>query len=109
MSARRKKSTSAVVMFIAEYLPGEWPQLLATAADRDELESTHREWHEHYLKTCRELKAHGQDLRPVVIRMADFLVWCERNGCRNDASARARYAGQKGRELYAGGQAPTKP
>jgi len=44
-----------------------------------------------------------------VIRMADFLVWCERNGCRNDASARARYAGQKGRELYAGGQAPTKP
>jgi hypothetical protein len=76
---------------VAWYDPAEWDALRAVAPDAQKLEPTHAEWLAFADARLAELRAAGQDVRRVPVKVDALQAWCTAHRRRPDASARAEY------------------
>ncbi len=93
-------------MGIAWYRAEEWPELLAAAADREDLEQTHAEWLQGAQRALVNFAAQGMAAQKIDVRIAELIQWCRQQQRPVDAPARSAYAAfklrQAGQELPPG-------
>ena len=83
---------------IATYKPEQWETFLASAADRDTLESTWQQWNASLQKLIADLEAKNIDYVLVELDVDEINDFCRREGIPNNDQARSRLAGLKARD-----------
>jgi hypothetical protein len=83
------------VVAIASYEPDQWEGLLASAADRDQLEDTWEEWNAGAEKLIAGLEAKSIPWIRVPLDIEEIKQFCEEQGIPNDGKARANLAARK--------------
>jgi hypothetical protein len=63
--------------------------------DPDGTDDTYEEWRRNASEAFAELRATGQDIIKISIRMDEFLAWCEENNREPVSSSRSAYAAFK--------------
>jgi hypothetical protein len=86
---------AAVVTAIASYRRDQWEELLASAADREELEDTWEEWKQGIEKVIAGLQARSIPFVRVPLDIEEIKQFCEEQGIPNDSRARANLAMRK--------------
>lgn len=76
---------------IAFYRPDQWEQLLATAEDSEELESTWEEWRKNADNLIKNLRSAGIKVKEVLIDLNEFNEYCRVNNLPNNAETRSKY------------------
>jgi hypothetical protein len=84
---------------IAAYRQDQWETLLATAADRDQLEDTWEEWNAGVEKLIAGLEARGVQCLRVLLQVEEIEQFCEERGIPNDAEARAMLVVRKAEQI----------
>ncbi len=79
------------VFGIGFYHKDQWPQLLDTAGDREELEDTYDEWKLNLVKSVKNLQALGSIPLKVDIDLDELLAWCAGRGFKNTGENRAEF------------------
>ena len=80
---------------VAWYRRDEWPQLLATAADRDDLEDTYDEWLSSARKFLLDMATRGLAIQKVDVGIDELLAWCRQENRPQDGDARSSFAAYK--------------
>jgi len=70
----------------------QWPLLLRTAEDADNLEPTWEDWHDSLQERKRALKAKGIMLEEVPLDVDEFNKYCASRHIPKNAGSRAGYA-----------------
>jgi hypothetical protein len=83
------------VAAIASYEPDQWEALLASAADRDQLEDTWEEWNAGAEKLIAGLEAKSILWIRVQLDVEEIKQFCEEQGVPNDGKARAALTTRK--------------
>lgn len=76
---------------LACYRHDQWQQLLATAEDSEDLESTWEEWRENANNFINKLKANGIHVEEVLIDVNDLNEYCHIHNLPNNAETRSEY------------------
>ena len=76
---------------LACYRRDQWQQLLATADDSEEIESTWEEWRENANNFIDEMKKNGIQVTEVLIDVAEINEYCHIRELSNNAKTRAEY------------------
>jgi hypothetical protein len=101
MFSRKRKSVKSMKLAVACYSRDQWQQLLATADDSKELESTWEEWRENADKLIGRLKSGGADITEVLIDVNDLNEYCQIHNLPNNAETRSEYVTRiLGSEIY---------
>ena len=87
-----ENSTPKYFSAIAVYLPEQWPQLLATAEDADQLEATWEDWHKILQETKYNLAQQGIICIDVAVDIDALLKYCRENNLPNVGGSRAQFA-----------------
>jgi hypothetical protein len=82
---------------VATYDPAQWDALLATAADRDDLEDTWEEWNAGLQKVITEFETRRVPFILVSLDVDEINQFCREKGIPNDSKARAQLAAHKAR------------
>lgn len=61
--------------------------------DPDGTDDTYSDWRKRANEAFSELRASGQDIVKVSIKIEELLAWCEERGCEPVSSSRSEYAG----------------
>ncbi len=98
--SKRSKSTSQagkgpMAVGLAWFRRDEWPQLLASAADREKLEDTYDEWLRDARQLLLDAATRGSVIEKVDVGIDEFLAWCRRENRPLDGTARASFASYK--------------
>ena len=91
MGVRKRKLTESMKLIVACYSRDQWQQLLATADDSKDLESTWEEWRENVDMWIATLKSAGADITEVSIDVDDFIEYCRIHNLPNNAETRSEY------------------
>ena len=83
---------------IATYKPEQWETFLASAADRDTIESSWQKWNTSVQKLIAELEAKNIDYVLVELDVDEINDFCRREGIPNNGQARSRLARLKARD-----------
>lgn len=85
------------ILGIAWYRRDQWPLLLATAADRSNLEETYDEWLTAAQQAIADMRSHSQGVKviKVPVYLEDLFEWCIQEGRAQDRAARASYVSKK--------------
>jgi hypothetical protein len=83
---------------IATYKPEQWETFLASAADRDTIESSWQKWNTSLQKLIADLEAKNIDYVLVELDVDEINDFCRREGIPNNGEARSRLAGLKASE-----------
>jgi hypothetical protein len=94
----RQATIRNLVPAIATSKPEQWETFLASAADRDVLESTWQEWNTSVQKLIAELEAKNIDYVLVELDLDEINDFCRQGGIPNNGQARSQVAGPKARE-----------
>ena len=86
--------TTALIA-IATYEPDQWEALLASAADRENLEDTWEEWNEGVEKLIAKFEAKSIPYVRVPLDVEEIKQFCEEQGIPNDGKARVNMAIRK--------------
>ncbi|TMF43260.1 MAG: hypothetical protein E6I32_16750 [Chloroflexi bacterium] len=86
------KQAPTNITAVAVYLPEQWPQLLATAQDADQLEATWEEWYKILQEAKQNLARHGIICIDVYVDVDALLKYCWENNLPNNGSTRAEFA-----------------
>jgi hypothetical protein len=90
----RPQAEPGIVLGVCWYRADQWERLLATAADRKNLEDTHAEWLASATKGLFQMRAAGITVDPVEVDVEDMLRWCRVIGRPFDRAARAEYVAE---------------
>jgi hypothetical protein len=98
--SERNKSTSQagkgpLAVGLAWFRRDEWPQLLASAADREKLEDTYDEWLREARKLLLDAATRGVAIEKVDVGIDELLAWCRHENRPLDGDARASFASYK--------------
>jgi hypothetical protein len=98
--SKRDKSAShagkgPIAVGLAWFRRDEWPQLLASAVDRDRLEDTYDEWLRDAQKLLLDMATRGVAIEKVDVTVAELLAWCRHENRPLDGEARASFASYK--------------
>ncbi len=98
--SKRNKSASkpgkgGIAIGLAWFRREEWPQLLASAADRENLEDTYDEWLRAARQTLLDATTRGLNIEKVDVGIDELLSWCRSENCPLDGAARSSYAAYK--------------
>jgi len=80
---------------LAWFRRDEWPQLLASAADREKLEDTYDQWLREARKLLLDAATCGVAIEKVDVGIDELLAWCRRENRLLDGDARASFAAYK--------------
>ncbi|HYZ74036.1 MAG TPA: hypothetical protein VE641_13215 [Chthoniobacterales bacterium] len=80
---------------IATYKPEQWETFLASAADRDALESSWQQWNTSLQKLIADLEARNIHYVLVELDVDEINDFCRREGIPNNGQARSRLASLK--------------
>ena len=98
-SERNKSASRAgkdpIAVGLAWFRRDEWPQLLASAVDREKLEDTYDEWLGEARKFLLDAAARGVAIEKVDVAVDELLVWCRHENRLPDGDARASFASYK--------------
>ena len=100
MTDKKKSSPQDMVCGFAWYRAEEWPQLLAAAADRQDLDETHAEWLQEAQRAFLDFTARGVHARKVDVGVDELIQWCRKNRRPLDSDARLAYVTFKLRQLH---------
>jgi hypothetical protein len=87
----------SVIPAIATYKPEQSETFLASAADRDTLESTWQQWNTALQKLIADLEAKNIDYVLVELDVDEINDFCRREGIPNSGQARSWLASLKAR------------
>ena len=76
----------------AWFQPEEWQCLKETVEDPSTLDDTYQEWRHNAENAIGELRANGEQVQKISIKISKLLVWCESKGIKPDSKARSEYA-----------------
>lgn len=79
---------------LAFYREEDWNRFLQIIDDREKVHDTWEEWLKSAEELRRTLKAEGFDPVYVVIDLDELMIWCRKQGRKNDGAARAVYTQQ---------------
>lgn len=65
---------------------------LLAELDPDGTDESYEQWRREATKAVDRIRAEGQKVRKVAIRISDFSAWCKEEGAEPNSSARAEYA-----------------
>ncbi len=80
---------------LAWFRRDEWPQLLASAADREKLEDTYDEWLGEARKLLLDMATRGIAIEKVDVGIDELSAWCRHENRPLDGDARASFASYK--------------
>ncbi len=80
-----------MVIGIGIYRREQWHRLLETAVDSHILEKTYDEWLEVLDTSIDKIRTQGLEPELVEIDVEELLLFCEKEGIKNDAKARSRF------------------
>ena len=81
-----------IVYSFAWFQPEEWQCLKETVEDPSTLDATYQEWRHNAENAIGELRANGEKVHKISIKVRKLLVWCESKGIKPDSKARSEYA-----------------
>ncbi len=81
-----------VVYSFAWFQPNEWHHLKEIIDDPSSLDDTYEEWRKNAESAIGELRANGQTVKKISIKISELLTWCESKGIKPDGKARSEYA-----------------
>ena len=76
---------------LACYKRNQWQQLLATADDSEEIESTWEEWRGNANDFIDKMKKNGMQITEVLIDVDEISEYCHIHKLSNNAKTRAEY------------------
>ncbi|NUZ13338.1 hypothetical protein HUZ36_21475 [Pseudoalteromonas sp. McH1-7] len=85
-------SEQQIVYSFAWFEPDEWQKLKETVEDPDTLDDSYQEWRQNAENVIRELRAGGQQVKKISIKISKLLVWCESRSLKPNSKARSEYA-----------------
>lgn len=85
--------TEQTVFTFCWYEREVWEELKRTGDDIDAMDDSYDEWRKNANDAIQEIRAKGQNVQKVQIKMDKLISWCEAEGVLNDSKARARYGG----------------
>jgi hypothetical protein len=94
---QRPKAVVGVAWYASEH---SWAEMKAFAEDPDRYENSYAEWEAMASETVVNFGKRGIELVKVPIEPEVFRQWLEDRGEKNDAGARAAYAGEKVRGCH---------
>ena len=86
-----KKKDTEMVFGVGFYRKEQWPLLLETAEDRNELEDTYEEWELNLKKSVKNMHALGMKPLRVEIDINELLQWCKSRNLKNAGENRAEF------------------
>ncbi|TWX45636.1 hypothetical protein [Colwellia hornerae] len=81
-----------IVYSFAWFQPEEWQCLKETVEDPSTLDDTYPEWRHNADNAIGELRANGEKVQKISIKISKLLVWCEAKDIKPDSKARSEYA-----------------
>lgn len=60
--------------------------------DPQSLDDTYLQWRHNAEKTIGELRAKGEQVNKISIKISQLIIWCELKGIKPDSEARKEYA-----------------
>jgi len=85
------KKKGRVMIGIGFYRRQDWEKFLASADDRENLESTYDEWLVVFRKAVNDVRAAGIEPKKVVFTLDELLGYCKEKGLKNNAGARSEF------------------
>ncbi len=85
-------SEQNIVFSIAWFQPEEWHKLKETVADPSTLDDCYEDWRKSATSTINELRANGQKVEKISIKIDRLLEWCKENNREPDSKARSEFA-----------------
>jgi hypothetical protein len=82
-------------MGLAWYRADQWPRLLASSEDRDQLEGRYEERLQMASERYQDLRRKGVRVEKVDVDVEELLKWCQAKGLGVNSSSRAEYAGHR--------------
>src|SRR4029077_1894506 len=89
------RPATSLLTAIASYKPDQWEALLASAADRENLEDTWEQWNAGVEKVIAKFEAKGIPYVRVPLDIEEIKQFCEEQGIPNDGKARVNLAIRK--------------
>ena len=81
-----------IVYSFAWFQPEEWQCLKETVDDPNTLDDTYQEWRHNAENAISELRANGEQVKKISIKISKLVSWCESKGIKPDSKARTEYA-----------------
>ena len=81
-----------IVYSFAWFQPEEWQCLKETVEDPSTLDDTYQEWRNNADNAIGELRANGEKVQKISIKISKLLVWCKSKDIKPDSKARSEYA-----------------
>jgi len=81
-----------IVYSFAWFQPEEWQCLKETVDDPTTLDDTYQEWRHNAENAISELRANGEQVKKISIKISKLVTWCESKGIKPDSKARSEYA-----------------
>lgn len=68
--------------------------------DPDDMDDTYEDWRKSANEAFSEIRASGQKIVKVAIKINELLAWCEENNCKPVSSSRSEYAAFKLQQVH---------
>ena len=81
-----------IVYSFAWFQPEEWQCLKEAVEDPSTLDDTYQEWRNNADNAIGELRANGEKVQKISIKISKLLVWCKSKDIKPDSKARSEYA-----------------
>ena len=81
-----------IVYSFAWFQPDEWQCLKETVDDPETLDDTYQQWRHNAENMITELRANGEQVKKISIKINKLVSWCEAKGIKPDSKARSEYA-----------------
>ena len=95
---KNKSDMKDMVIGIGFYRREQWPLLLETSVDAHILGKTYDEWLEVLDLSIEKIRAHGIEPELIDVDINELLVFCEKQGIKNNAEARSRFIRELAKE-----------
>ncbi len=86
-----KSDMKDMVIGIGFYRREQWPLLLETSVDAHILGKTYDEWLDVLDSSIEKIRAHGIEPELIDVDVNELLVFCEKQGIKNNAETRSRF------------------
>ncbi|ATC95305.1 hypothetical protein [Pseudoalteromonas tunicata] len=81
-----------VIYSMTWFQPEEWQKLKETVDDPTSLDDSYENWKKGAEQAIRDFREKGQTVQKISVKIDKLLAWCNTQGLKPDAKARAQYA-----------------
>lgn len=81
-----------IIYSFAWFQPQEWQCLKDTVDDPESLDDSYQQWRHNAERAITELRANGEQVKKISIKINKLLAWCELKGLKPNSAARSEYA-----------------